>query len=161
MSEKATHLRTYLGLLHRAEQTLADSFDTVGRGHQAEADVYHTCASLAAMSRRHEQQLAPVLARYGEQSGGDDIEEPERLHAAGVAEVRSGAVGLLRDLQDLYLLASLVQSCWTVISQAAQGARDRELIDIAQSCSAETSRQQSWLQTRIKAAAPQALLVAK
>jgi hypothetical protein len=36
-------LVTYVGLLHRAEQTLADSFRTVGQGHAQEVDVC-TCA---------------------------------------------------------------------------------------------------------------------
>ena len=153
------HLDTYLGLLHRGEQTLADSFVTVGQGHQAEADVYHTCQSLAALSREHQELLSPVVARYGEQRRGADVEEPERLHADGVGSTREGAIGLLRDLQDLYLLATLVHSSWTVVNQAAQGARDRELMDIAQRCLEETSRQLTWIQTRIKIGAPQALLV--
>jgi hypothetical protein len=153
-----SQLAVYVGLLHRAEETLADSFVTVGHGHQAEADVFHTCNSLAAMSRAHQEQLAPVAARYGEQHG-NDVEEPERLHADGVATVRQGPIGLLRDLQDLYLLATLVHSSWTVVIQAAQGARDRELIGIAQHCAGETSRQLTWIQTRIKVGAPQALLI--
>jgi hypothetical protein len=160
MPHQARHLATYLGLLHRAEQTLTDSFVTVGLGHQAEADVYHTCKSLARLSLQHEQQLAPVVARYGEQHRGDDVEEPERLHAEGLATVRSGAVGLLRDLQDLYLLASLVETSWTVVYQAAQGVRDRELMEIAQQCMGDTSSQLKWLKTRIKIGAPQALLIA-
>ena len=153
------HLDTYLGLLDRAEQTLADSFVTVGHGHQAEADVFHACDSLAAMSRGHQERLAPVIARYGEQRHGADVEEPERLHADGVATTREGSIGLLRDLQDLYLLATLVHSSWTVVHQAAQGARDRELVEVAQQCLDETSRQLTWIQTRIKVGAPQALLV--
>ena len=84
----------------------------------------------------------------------------ERLHAAGLAEVREGEVGLLRDLQDLHVLATLVQTTWTVVSQGAQGLRDTELLEIAQTCNAETSRQLSWLNTRMKVAAPQALIVA-
>jgi hypothetical protein len=160
MTAKTTHLSTYLGLLHRAEETLADSFVTVGHGHQAEADVFHACNSLAAISREHQERLTPVVARYGEHRGGNDVEEPERLHADGVAMTREGAIGLLRDLQDLYLLATLVHSSWTVVHQAAQGARDRELIEIAEQCMAETSRQLTWIQTRIKVGAPQALLIA-
>ena len=70
-------------------------------------------------------------------------------------------LGLLRDLQDLYLLATLVDTTWTVVYQAAQGARDRELIEICQSCQAETSRQLKWIQTRMKVSAPQVLLVAQ
>jgi hypothetical protein len=160
MAAKATHLATYLGLLHRSEQTLAESFRTVGQGHQAEPDVYHLCQSLAGLSQAHQARLVPVAARYGEDHGAD-MTEPERLHAAGVAEVRSGPLGLLRDLQDLYLLATLVDTTWTVVYQAAQGARDRELIEIYQSCQAETSRQLKWLQTRMKVSAPQVLLVAQ
>ncbi len=143
--------------MHRAEATLADSFVTVGNGHREEADVFHTCWTLATMSREH--VLAPVVDRYSEQGVGDDVDEPERLHAAGLAEVRTGGVGLLRDLQDLFLLATLVQTSWTVLYQAGQGARDRELIGLAERCNAETSRQLTWLNTRMKAAAPQALLV--
>ncbi len=160
MTAKATHLATYLGLLHRSEQTLAESLRTVGHGHQAEPDVYHTCQSLAKLSQAHQEALVPVVARYGEDQGGD-VTEPERLHAAGVAEVRSGPVGLLRDLQDLHLLATLVDTTWTVVYQAAQGARDRGLMEISQHCMGETSQQLKWLQTRMKVAAPQALLVAR
>ncbi len=56
------------------------------------------------------------------------------------------------------MLATLTQTTWTVIAQG-QGLRDRELLGIAQSCNAETSRQLSWFNTRMKAAAPQALIV--
>jgi hypothetical protein len=73
--------------------------------------------------------------------------------------VRSGPVGLLRDLQDLHVLATLVQTTWTVIAQGAQGLRDQELLDVATSSNTETSRQLTWLNTRMKEAAPQALIV--
>jgi hypothetical protein len=149
------HLATYVALADRSEQTLADSLRAVGRGHARAADVFHTCATLAAMSEEHRRRLAPAVRRYGE----DDVEEPERLHAEGLAQVRPGEIGLLRDLQDLHVLATLVQTTWTVIAQGAQGLRDRELLEIATSSNAETSRQLSWLNTRMKQAAPQALIV--
>jgi hypothetical protein len=97
-----------------------------------------------------------VIERYGEA----DVDEPERLHAAGLAETREGEIGLLRDLQDLHVLATLVQTTWTVIAQGAQGLRDQELLEVATSSNAQTSRQLTWLNTRMKAAAPQALIVA-
>ena len=152
------HLVTYIGLVHRAEQTLADSLRVVGEGHAQHPDVLFVCQALAAMSDDHVRRLAPIAQRYGEQGHGDDIEEPERLHAAGLAEVRSGPVGLLRDLQDLHVLGTLVQTTWTVITQAAQGLRDHDLLAVTQDANAETSRQLSWLNTRMKAAAPQALI---
>ena len=154
-----SHLPTYVGLLHRTEQTLADSFRAVGEGHAAEGDVFHTCRTLAGMSDEHVRLLAPVVQRYGEQGQGDDVEEPERLHADGLAQTRAGAVGLLRDLQDLHVLGTLAQTTWTVVRQGAQGLRDHELLEIAEQAGSSTSRQLSWLLTRMKAAAPQALLM--
>jgi hypothetical protein len=150
-----THLATYVGLLHRSEQTLADALRTIGQGHAAESDVFHTCTMLAGWCDEHVQRLEPIARRYGEDS---DVDEPERLHHPGIDKVRGTPVGLLRDLQDLYLLASLVQTSWTVVSNAAQCLRDRELMQVAQECSTQTSRQLRWLTTRMKEAAPQALL---
>lgn len=155
-----SHLATYVGLLHTGEQTLADSFRTVGHGHAEEADVFHICNTLAGLSEQNVERLGPIAARYGEQHGGEDIEEPERLHADGVAQVRSGAVGLLRDLQDLYLLCSLAQTSWTVILQAAQGIGDRDLLGVAGEAVTQNARQLKWLTTRLKIAAPQALIAA-
>jgi hypothetical protein len=151
------HLATYVGLADHSERTLAESFRAVAEGHAEVADVFHTCHLLAGWSDAHRQRLASAVRRYGEQR---DVDEPERLHAAGLAQARDGEIGLLRDLQDLHVLASLVQTTWTVIAQGAQGLRDRELLGIAEACNAETSRQLSWLNTRMKVAAPQALIVA-
>ena len=148
-------LAVYLGLVHRSEQTLAESLRTVGEGHAAEVDVLHTCDTLATWSDQHVAKLQPFVDRYGEV--GDD--EPERMHADGLAQVRPGGLGLVRDLQDLMVLATLVQTSWTVVHDAAQALRDRDLMQTAQSCNAETSRQLTWFNTRLKAAAPQALLV--
>lgn len=153
------HMATYVGLLHHCEQTLAASFRTVGEGHAQEVDVFHMCSILAAMSEEHVRLLAPVAERYGEQTTGGDVDEPERLHAAGLAQTRTGAVGLLRDLQDLHALCTLCQTTWTVLHQGAQGLRDRELMQAVEAASRSTSRQLTWLNTRLKAAAPQALLV--
>jgi hypothetical protein len=152
------YLTIYLGLVHRAEQTLADSLRTVGQGHAQHPDVLFTCRTLAAMSDDHVRRLSPIVDRYGEQHHGADVDEPDRLHTDGLAEVRTGPVGLLRDLQDLYVLGTLVQSTWTVVRQAAQSLRDAELIELCDHASAETARQLAWLNTRIKTAAPQALI---
>jgi hypothetical protein len=150
------HLATYLGLLHSSEDSLAAGFRRVGSGHAAEPDVLHLCGLLARMSERHVEALAPVVERYAEQRE----DEPERLLAAELDETRSGGVGLLRDLQDLYTLASFVDITWTVVGQAGQGLRDRELLGVVSSCESETGRQLLWLRTRIKQAAPQALIAA-
>ncbi|MEU4743959.1 hypothetical protein AB0G02_26315 [Actinosynnema sp. NPDC023658] len=150
------HLATYLGLLHSSLTTLSDAFREVAQGHGDEPDVWHTCRVLAARVDRQAEALAPVVERYGEHREN----EPERLHATGLQSTRGGPVGLLRDLQDLYTLASLTDITWTVVGQAAQGLRDRELLDVVGACEQDTARQLTWLRTRIKQAAPQALIAA-
>ena len=151
------HLSTYVALADHSEQILAESFRTLADGRPDVHDVFHMCHTLAAMSDAHRERLRPVVARYGEDP---DVNEPERLRATGVAQVRQGEVGLLRDLQDIHLLATLVKSTWMVVSQGAQGLRDRELLGVAQQSMADTGRQLTWLETRMKSAAPQALIVA-
>jgi hypothetical protein len=151
------HLSTYVALADHSEQILAESFRTLADGRPDVHDVFHMCHTLAAMSDAHRERLRPVVARYGEDS---DVNEPERLRATGVAQVRQGEVGLLRDLQDIHLLATLVKSTWMVVSQGAQGLRDRELLGVAQQSMADTGRQLTWLETRMKSAAPQARIVA-
>ncbi len=149
-------LPVYLGLLQKAEQALASSYRQVAEGHGAEPDVYHLCQTLAQQCDQHEQALAPVIGRYGERP--DD--EPERLHAVEMSETRSGPVGLLRDLQDLYLLANLVDVTWMMVKQAALGLRDEQLIQVVSECEGQVKVQLGWLTTRMKQAAPQALIVA-
>lgn len=156
----STHLGTYVRLIHGSETTLADSLDAVGQGHALHPDVLFTCHALATMSRRHLQWLTPVIDRYGEDED-PDLEEPERLHADGLGQARTGPVGLLRDLQDLHMLASLVQSSWTVIGQGAQGLRDTELETIEKRAVLDTGRQLAWFTTRMKVAAPQALIIVR
>jgi hypothetical protein len=152
------HLATYVGLADHSEQTLADSLRAVSDGHARQADIFHTCGMLAEWSDQHRRDLRPVAERYGERN---DLDEPERLRAAALTSIRDGDIGLLRDLQDLHLLATLVDSTWTVIAQGAQGLRDRQLLEIATSSKAETERQLVWLTTRMKQAAPQTLIVAR
>jgi hypothetical protein len=152
------NLKIYLGLLHKAEETLAASYRQVADGHGAEPDVHFLCLTLAAQCDGHQRLLQPVVERYGEETSGN---EPERLHAQGLAEIRNGPVGLLRDLQDLYLLASFVDITWTMVKQAASALRDDQLLSVVAQCDAETSTQLKWLQTRMKQAAPQALVAAR
>jgi hypothetical protein len=149
-------LHVYLGMLRRAEELLAASFRTVGEGHAAEPDVHGICRLLAAQCDAHEQALRPVLDRYGERP--DD--EPERLHVTAIESTRSGPLGLLRDLQDLSLLAQMVDTTYTLVKQAAAALRDEELLGVIRDCEGQTATQIAWIGTRMKQAAPQALVVA-
>ncbi len=150
------HLANYLGMMHRAEFDLANGFRVVAEGHAEEPDVYHTCQTLAEQCEEHVEKLEPFVERYGEEKP----EEPDRLYHELFDEVRQGSLGLLRDLQDLYVMAQFCDITWTMIGQAAQGARDRELFEVVETCEEQTATQVKWLKTRMKQAAPQVLLLA-
>ncbi|HEX8105530.1 MAG TPA: hypothetical protein VF533_23140 [Solirubrobacteraceae bacterium] len=149
------HVAHYLGLLHLAQVRLADAFREVAAGHAEEADVLHLGRKLARQCEAHAERLHPFVERYGAEAP----EEPERLHSEIFHGTRTGGLGLLRDLQDLYLMAAECDIAWTLVGQAARGLRDEELLAVVGECESETAIQLKWLRTRLKAAAPQALVV--
>jgi hypothetical protein len=149
-------LAHYLGLLHRAEQELGKAFREVAECHMDEPDVFDLCSKLASDCETHAERLEPFAERYGE----DAPDEPKRLHSDLFGGTRSGGLGLLRDLHDLYLMATECDIAWTLVGQGAQGARDSDLLTVVEECEAETAIQLKWLKTRMKQAAPQALVVA-
>lgn len=150
------HLAHYLGLLHRAQLDLAKAFRQVATDHRDEPDVHQECHHLAQQCEDHATRLRPFVERYGEEAP----DEPDRLHRELFDGTRSGPMGLLRDLHDLYLMASECDVSWTMIGQAAQGARDDELVQTVHRCEHETAIQLRWILTRMKQAAPQVLVVA-
>ncbi len=150
------YLANYLGMLRGAELDLAGGFRRMAGGHGGEPDVYFLCHTLAGQCDEHVEKLAPFAGRYGEV----EAEEPDRLGPKILEGPREGGLGLLRDLQDLYVMASFCDITWTMIVQAAKGTRDRELLEVAEACEGETAIQIKWIQTRMKQAAPQTLIVA-
>ena len=145
-----------VGVQNSSELDLANGFRVVADGHAEEPDVYHLCQTLAQQCEEHAEQLEPFVHRYGEEKP----EVPDRLYHELFDEVRQGSLGLLRDLQDLYVMAQFCDITWTMIGQAAQGARDRELFEVVETCEEQTATQVKWLKTRMKQAAPQVLLLA-
>ena len=130
-------LPRYLELLHREQLDLAKAFRQVAETHADEADVARQCERLARQCDAHAERLEPFVGEGPEA-------EPD----------------LLADLHDLYRRAAHCDMAWTLAGQAAQGTRDRELLEVVQGCEGETEIQLKWLRTRLKQAAPQALVVA-
>jgi hypothetical protein len=123
----ARHLSTYVGLVHRGEQTLVDSLRQVASGHPEDPDTALVCRSLA---RQHEgglQRLGPSPIGTARRTS----RSPSACTPRALTKTRSGGVGLLRDLQDLHVLAALLQTSWTILEQAAQGARDDDLLTLS------------------------------
>jgi hypothetical protein len=148
----------YLTLLEQAQRRLAVAFRSVADGHREEVDVFAMCRRLAEQCDAHAEQLAPVRLRYAGAGGGGP--EPGELHSDLFRGPRDGPLGVLRDLHDLYLMASECGIVWTVVGQAARGARDDELLQVVEACEAETEQQRTWVRSRMREAAPQALVVA-
>jgi hypothetical protein len=145
----------YVSLLHRAHVDLTAAYGEVGAAHRDEADVYIDCGKFGAQSERIARRLEPFLSRYG----SVEEDEPDRLHRTLFDGTRTGPLALLRDLHDLYLMACECDISWTVVTQGAQGARDKDLLQAANECQPQTGVQMAWLRSRMKQAAPQVLVV--
>jgi hypothetical protein len=150
------HLGHYLKVLDHAQHTLTTAFREVAEAHADEPDVRIDSEKFAARLEQHAIQLTRARRQYGE----DAAQEPERLLSSLFDGPRTGPLGLLRDLHDLYLLATECDISSTLIAQAAQGARDAQLAEIAADYQRDVTVQLAWLRSRLKQAAPQALVVA-
>ncbi|MFF2102298.1 hypothetical protein [Streptomyces sp. NPDC058202] len=150
------HLVTYLQFQHASETTLSSSYTTVCEGHTADADVHWMTARFARQCQAHADALTPVLGRLDAPS--EPV--PERLHVQGLAVIRTGLAGLLRDLQELFQLVTLVDVTWSLVGQAGKAIRDTELMHIIDDCAVQSRAQLDWLRMRMQMTAPQALLVA-
>jgi len=147
-----------------AEAELAKRLRTVSERHAAEHDLYHMGHTLARQCAEHLEQLAPFADRYGASGhGGDVAESPGVLETvrrkSGELLARSETSGLLllKDLRSLYLSAQDAEITWVILLQAAKAVRDRELLDVVNSCHQEAEARGKWLRTRIKESAPQVL----
>ncbi len=153
--EPVRHLADYLGMLHASEEELAKGFLTVAKEHKEEPDVFEMCNFLSTWSRRHIEFLKPFTQRYSEKK----VLSPKVLRHGLFHGPRPGGYGLVRDLQDLLLLAAENHATWVILLQAARALRDQEFKTLCVESDQEARRQMSWLETKIKQTAPQALNV--
>jgi len=155
-----------LARLHELETDLADELRALGERHAADHDVFHQCHTFALQCERHAAALQPVAARYGEDVDDDGpgfwsglLESARRTASTSIGRVPESSLLLLRDLRKLFLQAEECSITWVMAGQAAQAARDQELLDVVRMCHQETEIQVKWFVTRIKVASPQALVV--
>ena len=145
----------YLGLTMSTERALADAFVLVGARHATEPEMLNAARLHSNWCTGHLDVLRPAAARYRAECS----RQGERLRRALFRGRRLGGFGLLRDLHDLLTLATSVHACWMALLQAAREARDADLEKACRACDADTLRQISWLETKLRQAAPQALTV--
>jgi hypothetical protein len=148
-----------------AERELADRLVAVGERHRTEHDVYHLTRTLAGIERSHVEALGFHAARYGTDLDSDGLGIGPPKLARALAGKSAELLGrrpepgllLLHDLRELHLLASGTSLDWVALGQAAQAAKDGELLATVTSCHPETLRTLKWTTYRVKEAAPQVL----
>ncbi|MEU8137907.1 hypothetical protein [Streptodolium elevatio] len=151
-----------LRALHRGEGDLARALVTAAEHHRNEHEFHHVATDVARWSREHVRRLAAVAADCGLDLG----DAPE---AAGLLPARrreepdvtghhaEPGLLLLRDLRDLHLHAAENSLHWEMLAQAAQAAREQQLLALATACHPQTLRQMRWTNTMIKTLAPQTI----
>ena len=150
--------------LHRSENDLAGQLLTISDRHKADHEVFHVARDLAVWSQDHVRLIADIGRKYGldldpEPAGDPTLLQKLRQEMADRLGRRSApALLLLRDLRSVYIDASGVSVDWELIGQAAQGVRDRELLDVVSRCLPDTLRQSKWANAQIKEKATQILV---
>jgi hypothetical protein len=153
-----------LAELHRSENDLAHQLLVVSDRHKAEHEVFHVARDLAVWSQDHVREIARIGQTYGldldpEPAGDPTVLQKIRQEVSDRLGRRSApALMLLRDLRSIYMDASGVFVDWELVGQAAQGVRDRELLDVTQQCRPQTMRQAKWANAQLKEKATQILV---
>ncbi len=150
--------------LHRSENHLARALLAASDRHKADHEVFYVARDIAGWSQRHVTELARIGADFGVDLDPEPAGEPGVLEK--IQQATSDLLGrrpepgllLLADLRHIHREAAGVSLDWELLAQAAQGARKRELLELAQRCHPDTLRQMRWANAKLKESATQALV---
>lgn len=145
----------YVGLLRAAEQQLGEALRAVAKEHPLEPEIKAGCLKFAGWTDGHLRGLDAFAQKFQEQKDG----EAKRLRGAMFQGPRVGALGLMRDVHDLWLLAQDAWIGWLAMVQAAKALEEKELAQTGNSYSAEVSLITEWCHTQFKDHIAQALLM--
>ena len=149
--------------LHRSENELYTVLLSMSARHRVDHEVFHVTRDRATWSEQHVAELAGAGRDFGLEV------DPEARHVAGLIERlqqkaaemmgRRSAPGLLllADLRHLYREASGTSLDWELLAQGAQGAKNKELLDLAERCHPQTLRVSRWANAKLKESSPQVL----
>jgi hypothetical protein len=140
-------------MVFSAEQQLSEAYRTVADRHYNEYEIRQMCTTFAGWCSGHIEALRPLMEQYG----GHKVAGPRQLRSGLFHGSRAGSLGLLHDLQDLGVLANATRTQWTILHQAGLAVHDQALVQLADDVGDDIDRQDSWLCTHIKEAAPQAV----
>ena len=149
--------------LHRSENELYTVLLSMSDRHRVDHEVFHVTRDMATWSQQHVAELAGAGRDFGLEL------DPEARHVAGLIERlqqkaaemmgRRSAPGLLllADLRHLYREASGTSLDWELLAQGAQGAKNKELLDLAERCHPQTLRVSRRANAKLKESSPQVL----
>jgi hypothetical protein len=149
--------------LHRSENHLVTVLLSMSDRHKVDHEVFHVCRDMAGWSRKHVAELAAIGRDFGVDLDPEAREDPGPLEAVRqrAAELmgRRQAPGLLllADLRHLYKEAAGTSVDWELLAQGAQGAKEKELLDLAERCHPQTLRVSTWANSYLKVTSPQVL----
>jgi hypothetical protein len=135
-----------LAHLGQLETGLAAELRAAAERHRGEHDVYHQCQTFALAADKRVRRLEPFARRYGGVP-------------AWTSSVGDGGESLLHELRTLYLRTQEVAITWTIASQTAKALRGGDLLTVATEHQSEVETHAKWFTTRIKVAAPQAIVL--
>jgi hypothetical protein len=149
--------------LHRSENHLVTVLTSMSDKHKADHEVFYVCRDMAKWSRQHVADLARIGSHFGLDLEPEASEDPSLL--ATMKQRASELVGrrsipgllLLADLRHLYREAAGTSVDWELLAQGAQGAKEQQLLDVAERCHPETLRITRWANAYLKVSSPQVL----
>jgi hypothetical protein len=150
------HIAEYLGRAQNAEKSLVKTFQKLAKIHAFDADVVEMLEKFSLWSTQHLE----FIDRLSTEFGSDSNDKPEDVSDVLFSKPHIGGFGLLQDLHGLSLLVHEAQMCWTILSQGAKSLRNSEMESMCTQCGGDLKKETMWLTTKIKSAAPQALVVA-
>ncbi|GAB3526671.1 hypothetical protein [Arthrobacter monumenti] len=150
--------------MHRSENDLAHELLQVSERHKVDHEIYHIGRDLARWSQRHVEEIAEIGHRYGQNLNPkpkDEFGLVERMRETGSDLIgRRGDASLLviRDLRKIYMKASGVSADWEILAQAAQGMKQKDLLDVTKECHPDTLRQMRWANAMLKVVSTQIIV---
>jgi hypothetical protein len=149
--------------LHRSEDHLVTVLTSMSDKHKADHEVFYVTRDMVTWSREHVAELARIGRDFGLDldpvaSGGPRLLAGVKQRASELTGRRSApGLLLLADLRHLYREAAGVSLDWEILAQSAQGAKEQELLDLAERCHPQSLRQARWANAHLKVASPQVI----
>jgi Anaerobic dehydrogenases, typically selenocysteine-containing len=152
--QERSHVPDYLGILYACNDEFIKARDMVSQNNATHLDIVSNLRTLKKYSNEAKVLLDPFLDKYGRHIP----DEPDRLRKL-LFKKRSGEFSLIRDLQDLFLMASDTQIALEIMKPTAAMLRDKQLRDACEQIIEYNKKQMGWITTQLQLKAPHNLVV--